>query len=263
MKYASQLAEGGAARFYRGNEIACLLTHGFMAYPTEVAWLADYLAAQGYTVYVQRLAGHGVQPEAMRRVRMEDWLAQTEDAYAMLAANYQQVYAIGHSMGGLLSAILASHKPLRGLVMVASPVLLTSPLVPYARLIDVLQPYTYHESEPELVNAIESEQKRRGEQVIGRTNYRKWSSRAVYEFYRVMNTALDCLPQINVPLCLINAKQDPTAPPFNADVIAAKVQSKLIKRHLLEEGAHIVLQDVGREAAFQAVGDFIKEVQAL
>jgi hypothetical protein len=44
--------------YFPGNEIGCLLIHGFTGTPKEMRWMGEYLARQGYSVLGVRLAGH-------------------------------------------------------------------------------------------------------------------------------------------------------------------------------------------------------------
>src|SRR5690606_32782666 len=116
------LMYGAEPQFYRGNHIGCLVVHGFMASPAEVVWVGQHLAEQGYTVYVPRLTGHGIDPTHMQRMIWQDWYAQVLDAYHILRQQCDVVVAIGHSMGGLLSLLLASDHPLDALVVCATPI---------------------------------------------------------------------------------------------------------------------------------------------
>ena len=49
-----------------GNNIGCLLVHGFTGAPKEMRWMGEFLGNQGYTVLGIRLAGHATTPEDMR-----------------------------------------------------------------------------------------------------------------------------------------------------------------------------------------------------
>ena len=50
---------GAGAYWFEGNEVGCLILHGFTGTPQNVRPLADYLARRGLAVSVPRIAGHG------------------------------------------------------------------------------------------------------------------------------------------------------------------------------------------------------------
>jgi carboxylesterase len=254
-----KLIAGAEPQFYRGNEIGCLISHGFMASPGEVGWLGKHLAEQGYTVYVPRLTGHGIHYTHMTRMRWEDWYAQVLDGYHMLKQQCEQVVAIGHSMGGMLSLLLAANESVDALVVAAAPLKLKGASLPYAQWLSRIMPFTHHPSEAELNAVIEAEQARRGETVLSRVHYANWSTRAVYEIYRLSLDMQPHLPQVKVPLLLLYSENDTTAPLHNMDRIVNAVQSTTIEKHILSRGEHIIFQDEGRDEAFQIVTNFIKQ----
>ncbi|MEL6308266.1 MAG: alpha/beta fold hydrolase [Chloroflexota bacterium] len=256
------LFNGAEPQFYRGNQIGCLVTHGFMATPAEVGWAGQHLAQQGYTVYVPRLTGHGINPDHMRRMRWQDWYAQALDGYHILRQQCDHVIVIGHSMGGLLSLLLAASQPVEGVAVVASPLTLTetSRVVRFARWIDLLVPFTEHPSEPELNAQIVAEQEQRGEPLNSRVHYAKWSSRAVHEFSQLENTVRQHLHAVTAPLLLLYAEGDTLATPDNAQLIAKAVNSDHIQQYTLATGGHIVFQDVARNEAFDVLANFVADI---
>ena len=257
-----KLIQGAKPQFYPGNHIGCLVTHGFMASPNEVEWAGHHLAKQGYTVYIPRLTGHGINPAHMKRMRWQDWYAQVLDGYHILLQQCDTIIAVGHSMGGLLSLLLAADNPVDALAVCASPLTLSESRLAtrYARYLSGILPYTHHSSEPELNAGILAEQKKRGEKIIGRVHYQKWSTRAVHEFYMLEKAVQANLASVTAPLLLLYAEQDTTGSPEQAELIARAVRSKQLETHYLKEGAHIIFQDKGRDEAFAVLADFVSRI---
>ena len=86
---------------------AVLGIHGYGGYPGELALPAIRLHALGFTVYVPRLPGHGTSGSDFEKSSRKDWYRCVREAYMNLHADYDQVYVIGHSMGGILALLLA------------------------------------------------------------------------------------------------------------------------------------------------------------
>ena len=66
----------GAEPYYAdGGSTGILLLHGFTGSPKSMTPWGQQLAAQGHTVRVPRLPGHGTRWQDMNLTRWEDWYA--------------------------------------------------------------------------------------------------------------------------------------------------------------------------------------------
>lgn len=252
------LMPGAEPLFFPGGSPGLLLLHGFMASPGEVAWLAEYLAGRGYTVYAPRLPGHGFDPAAMRRVRWQDWYAGALDAYHLLRRGCERVVVIGHSMGGLLATLLASEHPVAALVVAAAPYTRPSWLMLAVPFLTPVLPYTVHGPGDELDVYVRAEQARRGQPQIGRVHYRRWATRAVGELDTLVRQSHDALPRVSAPALLLYAANDPTARIHNSALAAGRLGSAIKEQVTLGRGGHILFQDVAHEEACAAVADFVE-----
>jgi carboxylesterase len=104
------LQEDPTPYFLAGDEVGVLLLHGFSGTPREMRPLADYLHAQGLTVYAPLLHCHGGTLAQMNRCRWQDWIQSAASAHARLAQDCEQVVVGGFSMGSLLALWLAEHR---------------------------------------------------------------------------------------------------------------------------------------------------------
>ncbi|MCB9609271.1 MAG: alpha/beta hydrolase [Polyangiaceae bacterium] len=93
-----------------------LLLHGLGSNRLGFDWpgrsFAEWLAARGYDVFLPELRGHGRSERPGRGWDLDDYLNQ--DLPALLSAvtalsGRQQLHWMGHSMGGLLWFLLATH----------------------------------------------------------------------------------------------------------------------------------------------------------
>ncbi len=116
-----KLMKGAAPFYFPGNEIGCLVVHGFTGTPYEMRWLGQYLNQQGFTVHGPRLAGHTTTVDDMIRTTWREWYISVLAGYEMLRERCRKVFALGLSMGGALSLMLASREPVDGVVAMSSP----------------------------------------------------------------------------------------------------------------------------------------------
>src|SRR4051794_41498192 len=69
---------GAGAYWFEGNDVGCLLLHGFTGTPQNVRPLADYLARRGLAVSAPRLPGHGTTVADLDETGPQDWLGGAE-----------------------------------------------------------------------------------------------------------------------------------------------------------------------------------------
>lgn len=248
---------GAEPFFFRGGEVGCLCLHGFTASPAELRWMGEYLAERGCTVYGPRLPGHATDPRDLLRLRWRDWYAAALDGWAVLRAQCQQVFVVGHSMGGLLALLLAAERPVAGAVIQAAPIRFRSRLIRAAGWLKYGLRFTDQIDTSSVIEVIRAEQQRRGEAVIGRLRYNQWASAGVAQLYALSCETRRHLPEIKAPLLLIYSTVDRTVPPENIDLIRREAGSVSVESHLLHQTDHILPQDVERETVFALTADFI------
>ncbi|HUN06058.1 MAG TPA: alpha/beta fold hydrolase [Aggregatilineales bacterium] len=251
---------GAEPFFYRGNQAGILCLHGFTASPSEMSWLGQHLAGEGYTVYGLRTPGHGTDPHDLDRYLWQDWFAAVLDGYHLLRAQCDRVVVVGHSMGGLLGLLLACAEPVNGLVVLASPLLYADKRLAYANWMAKVMPYTEQPDTSNLPQRIRAAQAERGEPVRGRVRYETWSTKAVGQLYGVTMAAAERLPDVTAPLLAIYSKGDVTVGLESRDFLLAQVGSQQVESHTLEHSDHILPQDVERETVFQLVSAFAGRV---
>ncbi len=90
------------------NRRAVLLIHGYTGYPGELVRPAEDLFLYGFDVFVPRLPGHGTRGSDFIKSCFDDWLEMPRKAIEDLLSRYDDVYVVGHSMGGAICSILLS-----------------------------------------------------------------------------------------------------------------------------------------------------------
>jgi len=254
-----QIMHGAEPYFRRGGRVGCLCLHGFTASPAEVRWLAHHLAEAGHTVFVPRLAGHGTAPQDLARTRWTDWYASVLDGYHVLRQQCEKIFVCGLSMGGLLALLLSADVVVDGVVAMATPIVIKGgpQQITLVRILKYFLPYTNQADNSNLPQRIREEQARRGESVVGRVRYYRWSTAAYEQLLRLRQETIRRLPDVDTPLLLIFSEKDASIALESERIICGRVQSTDIQTHILNESGHILTQDVEMTTVFKFVEDFI------
>ena len=117
-------ARGGSILLAHGHRTprVVLLLHGLTASPMQCGALARSLHANGDTVLVPRLPGHGARDRLttqLRELRGEHLLEAALEALAIARGLGTTVTVAGFSLGGLLAMWIAQHEAVEHVVAIA------------------------------------------------------------------------------------------------------------------------------------------------
>ena len=242
---------GAEPTTFDGGPVGVLVLHGFTGNPGSVRGLAERLAAEGFTVDLPLLPGHGTVVEDLIETGWTDWSAHAEARYAVLAARCEQVVVMGLSMGGALAAWLGSeHAEIAGLVCI-NPVV----SVPAGMREAVEQVLA---SGADRFAGIGSDIAEPG---MVETAYSDTPLAPLLTMFDAADNLGDRLERITSPLLVVTSRQDHVVPPENSDLLAAAVSGP-VERLWCERSYHVVTQDYDREIVFEAAVGFAQKVTA-
>ncbi len=114
--------------FVEGNRgVAVLIIHGFTGTPYEMYPVAESLIAEGFTVSLPLLPGHGLEDASVfAHSRYRHWREAVFKEFEELRLNYQKVFVVGLSMGGTLSLDIAENLDPAGVVAIAPALFINS-----------------------------------------------------------------------------------------------------------------------------------------
>jgi carboxylesterase len=94
-----------------GGRTGFLLIHGLGGTPIEMRYIAQRLAAAGYTVHVPQLAGHCGSVDDIRETGWTDWYETVEEEHCLIRERCDAVVVGGLSMGAILALHHAAQHP--------------------------------------------------------------------------------------------------------------------------------------------------------
>jgi carboxylesterase len=236
---------------FPGDDIGCLLIHGFTGTPKEMRWMGEYLSTQGHTVLGMRLAGHATSPEDILRTRWKDWVASVEDGYHLLATSTKHIFAIGLSMGGVLALLAGANLPLTGVVAMSTPYSLgKDPRLAHLRWLSILQP-AVSKGAPDWRNP---------EAGKDHIDYPYYPTRTLAELCDLLAELRPKLPQVHIPVMLFHSKLDAGVLPLNAEQIFNHLGTQDKTLHWVENSGHVITREPDRQQVFEMTEAFIQRV---
>jgi carboxylesterase len=241
---------GAGAYWFEGNDVGCLLVHGFTGTPQNVRPLADYLARRGLAVSAPRMPGHGTTVADLDRTGPEDWLGAAEQALSELQERCSTVFVAGISMGGTITLELARRHPeLAGIVVMAAPV----------QALEALEPLVKDPNRPATVPAPWSAVGVLTEDVgVGGIAYLEMPLGALERGMGLMSEVRQGLSEITVPTLLIYGDADQIVDKANGPFVLDSIGSGDKRLLALPDSSHEVTLDVDRERVMVEVFDFIR-----
>jgi len=223
------------------NGAGVILVHELLASPAEIRGFGERLADLGFHALGVRLKGHGTSPYDLKDRYWEDWLDSLKRGYDIMKPHASKVYIVGTGTGGLLALQLASETPerLAGVAAISPPFKFgeSGPMAPLLRSTNIL---------------VRWMSRRTGQPFVERTPeypqyaYREVPLRTLYELRRFTQELEEHLPDVQCPVLLAQADDDPILDPESAQTIHEKLGSKIkILRTVHADRHNLLVEDIG------------------
>ncbi len=239
-----------ADRDQSGEPIGVCLVHGFTGSPASMVPWGRALAAQGWSVRVPRLPGHGTRWQDMNITRWTDWYAEVARSIDELRAAHDHVFVMGLSMGGALTLRAAEEyrEELSGIVVVNAA-------VHTERLDRFALPLLRHlvPSFPGISNDI----RKPGQDEVA---YDRIPLQAAHSMTELWGEVKADITNVTQPLMVFRSAHDAVVEPSNAQWIVENVRSADITEVLLENSAHVATLDHDAEVIESLSIDFVRRV---
>lgn len=245
------IIEGAEPWSAAGGDRGVLVVHGFTGNPHSMRPVAEALAAAGFTVELPLLPGHGTAVADMLATGWPDWLGAAEEAYTALAARCEKVAVVGLSMGGAITAWLASDHP-----EIAGIACLNAVVTPPEGMRDAVEGLIA--AGEEVMAGIGSDIAKEG---AVESAYPETPLRPLLTLFDAAAELEPRLGRIACPVLVVSSPQDHVVPPENSDVLAAAVAGP-VERVTAPDSYHVVTLDNDGPAVVDAVTAFCTKVLA-
>ena len=219
--------------------------------------MGEYLNQQAYTCLGIRLAGHATEPEDMIRSNWTDWTASVEDGFALLRGLSDSIFFMGLSMGGVLSLLLSTRLPVKGVVAMST--LYKLPNDPRLRYIDWIA---------RMIPYMPKSKEEPGSSWFDKVAWQDHISypqnpvRSIGQLNKLLGELRAALPSLRVPVLLIHSTDDTYVLPENMELLYDALVNASDKEKLYITGSgHVLTRDAAREQVFQATVEFIQRLE--
>lgn len=225
---------------------AVLSFHGFMGSPNDQKVVMDYLQKNNnYDVYSFVLPGHS-KGEGKERFNHELWIkACQSEVEKLIDLNYDKIYLLGHSMGGVLASIMASkYKEIDKLVLISPAFHFMGFSEKHSGFIKRLK------ITPRLIAFFTKDA------TIKRLV--KLSRFYQNEYLHLICQSQDCLDKIDIPVLQLVGKKDKLVKWKDSKYVFKRLATTNKKILKYKEAKHNVFETVHCEEACKDIAEFLK-----
>lgn len=242
------------------DKTGVLLCHGFLSKHEQMVPLSNYIyETLGWETSLVELTGHGYDQENIATATWNNWVDDVKEKYLNLKQRCNKVYMIGFSLGGCISAYVASLKSIRpeGLVIVNGVFgvknvfnkLLPGVMI-YNKVCDklklqkiMLESITNDSEDPDLNQPLVN---------LSATN----------ELRKMSKIAGTILQDVKCPTFLIQEYNDPTVFYGSGKRAFKKLGATFKRFYTTKLNTHLTIHDKGLECSvFCKILEFLKDVE--
>ncbi len=233
-----------------GGDVGVLLCHGFTGSPASLRPWAERFAAEGFSVRLPLLPGHGTRWQELNATTFADWLGEVDSALSDLTARCRSVVVCGLSMGGTLTLRLAELHPdaIAGIVLVNPAVMSLRKEMAVLPLLKHLVPS---------LKGITDDIAKPGQSEFG---YDRTPLKAVDAMRKGWAATRADLSALRLPVLLLRSRLDHVVEPENSRLILDSISSTDVTEIVLERSYHVATLDYDAELIFDESVAFVRRV---
>ncbi|HEX9766534.1 MAG TPA: alpha/beta fold hydrolase [Nitriliruptorales bacterium] len=233
--------------------VGIAVVHGFTGNPISVRPTGERLHAEGWTVEVPRLPGHGTSWRDLAMTRWEDWLGTVNGVVDDLVGRCDQVVLIGLSMGGALCLDVATRRPdeIAGVAAINTPILprdgLLARAAPLLRWVVPVVPRDLADL-PTGDIAMEGADEHA---------YALVPAASGLSLNRALPAIRSRLDRLTMPVLVAWSPQDHTVPPKNSQWLVEQLEERDVTTFVCERSYHVATLDHDADDLHDALVAFV------
>lgn len=266
-----------------GGPGALFLIHGLTGTPHEMRYLANFFhKKKGYTVICPRLANHGEPLAILKKTHWQDFFSSVAEAFTAARRRIDgPIFTAGLSMGALLSLLLAEAFPgeVAGVSCLSPTLFYDGWNIPwYSKFFlplfyaTPLKYVSYYKEEPPYGIKNKALQKRvhryyttatfHDQRGVAQYGYPYYPMSLLHQLYKLIGHLTRKLPAIDVPVQLIQARNDDMTSIRNSTFIYDTIGSAVKELVLLDDCYHVITADQERATVARRMSRFFARIMA-
>jgi len=231
-----------------------LYIHGIMGSPIEFEKFVEALPLDRMHTKAILLPGHGQDGKAFIRSNYLDWQTYVNHEVGQLVKKYQNIYLMGHSMGGLLALIAASQFPVKGILLLNTPI---KTRVSINQILISARVLLTSDNNPDpLVKTY------RDTFSIGLSDWWTipfWLSRLL-DIDRLAKKTLSIIDKVQAPVNIIQSVHDETVNPISAHILKHKLPLSPSEIIMLQNSTHAYFPEKALSLIKNSIHKMINEI---
>ena len=242
---------------FEGDRHGVLVIHGFTGSVAHMRPLGERLRDAGMTVMGINLPGHAQSMADMGKTGWKDWLNAARDAAKDLRRRCDTVSAVGLSMGGVITLILAEEGLVDSAISISAPMAAQNKLLALAGVLSVFKPVFLWDGDPDPAKP-KPEPKVDPRYDLG---YEGFPTRCGQSLYKLISMAKKDLGRITCPLMSVQSRTDETITADSLDIIQQGAKSEVKRALWVTDVPHVCVISKEQEHIAQECVRLLRETE--
>lgn len=239
------------------SKIPCILgIHGFGGYSGELIRPAVDLYEKGYDFYAIRLPGHGTSAEDFTSTNSDMWLNTARTAYEDLKQKYDNVYIIGHSMGGLIATIIGVEYSIPKMALIA-PALIIPMIHWWLKPLSWFVKKVPTKWEPDPGYKLNYENAPCDDIPMGKQYWSTLFTVEAWELEKLRRKGMKMIKSLNSEILVLSGENDLTVSPKVLELIKENNKGKTESVYI-KNGTHLLQYDKDDDAREKTLKSIVK-----
>lgn len=224
------------------KKCSVLIIHGFGGNLSEIRNLKIFFKSKGYDVRCPILAGHMMGKSEFRKSNYRQWIDSAEKVLLDMKRNYETVFIVGFSMGGLVGINLALKHSVKGIATLNTPIYY----------------WDFKIVGNNIISDIKNRRTKHISKYVNATILTPFSSMINFK-YLLYKTKAN-LNLISIPMFVAQGLLDDTTKHSSGEYIIKNISSKNKTLKYYENSEHLICNSLENKVVFNDLNSFIEKL---